>query len=58
VIRVGNGLIVDGSMRLLDDEHTRPPHALLDGIDWQVGFPTCWCAGRVSAGVASRITDI
>jgi hypothetical protein len=53
-----NALIVDGSMRLIDYEHARPSHALLDGIYWQIGFPTCWCAGRVPADVASRIDDV
>jgi hypothetical protein len=51
-------LIVDGSMRLIDYEHARPSHALLDGIDWQLGCPTCWCAGRVPADVSSRIADV
>jgi hypothetical protein len=53
-----NALIVDGSMRLIDYEHARPSHALLDGIYWQIGFPTCWCAGRVPADVTSRIADV
>jgi hypothetical protein len=53
-----NALIVDGSMRLIDYEHARPSHALLDGIYWQIGFPTCWCAGRLPADVASRIADV
>ena len=53
-----NVLIVDDSVRLIDYEHARPSHALLDGIYWQIGFPTCWCAGRIPADVASRIADV
>jgi len=53
-----NALIVDGSVRLIDYEHARPSHALLDGIYWQIGFPTCWCAGRVPADVARRLSDV
>ena len=53
-----NALIVDGSIRLIDYEHARPSHALLDGIYWQIGFPTCWCAGRLPPDVASRIADV
>jgi hypothetical protein len=38
--------------------HARPSHALLHGIYWQIGFPTCWCAGRLPADVASRIAEV
>ena len=31
-------------------EFARPSHALLDGIYWRGGFPTCWCAGRTPGG--------
>jgi hypothetical protein len=50
-----NSLIVDRRVRLIDYEFARPSHALLDGIYWKIGFPTCWCAGRVPADVESRI---
>ena len=53
-----NALLVDGSIRLVDYEFAWPSHALLDGIYWRIGFPTCWCAGRIPADVASRIDDI
>jgi hypothetical protein len=53
-----NTLMVDGNMRLIDYEHARPSHALLDGIYWQLGFPSCWCAGRLPADLASRIADV
>ena len=53
-----NASIVDGSMRLIDYEHAHPSHALSDGIYWQIGFPTCWCAGRVPPDVASRIAAV
>jgi hypothetical protein len=50
-----NTLIVDGNIRLIDYEWARTAHVLLDGLYWRVGFPTCWCAGRVSADVAARL---
>jgi hypothetical protein len=50
-----NALLVDGQVRLIDFEFTRPGHALLDALYWRIGFPTCWCAGRIPTGVASRI---
>jgi hypothetical protein len=50
-----NALLVDGRLRLIDYEFARPSHALLDGIYWHMGFPTCWCAGRVPADVAARV---
>lgn len=53
-----NAMIVSGSMRLIDYEFARPSHALLDGIYWRIGFPTCWCAGRIPAEVATRIDDV
>jgi hypothetical protein len=53
-----NALIVDGSVRLIDYEHARPSHALLDGVYWQIGFPTCWCAGRVPPDVAGRVANV
>jgi hypothetical protein len=52
-----NALMVDGAIRLIDYEFARPSHALLDGIYWRIGFPTCWCAGRVPADVAQRVDD-
>jgi hypothetical protein len=50
-----NSLLVDERVRLIDYEFARPSHALLDGIYWRMGFPTCWCAGRTPADVAVRI---
>jgi phosphotransferase family enzyme len=50
-----NSLLVDERVRLIDYEFARPSHALLDGIYWRMGFPTCWCAGRTPADVAARI---
>jgi len=50
-----NSLLVDERIRLIDYEFARPSHALLDGIYWRMGFPTCWCAGRTPADVAARI---
>lgn len=53
-----NALIVDDSIRLVDYEFARPGHALLDGIYWRIGFPTCWCAGRTPDDVARRIDEV
>ena len=53
-----NTLIVDGQIRLIDYEWARPSHALLDGIYWQIGFPTCWCAGRTPPDVAARVDSV
>jgi len=50
-----NALVVDGRIRLIDYEWARPSHALLDGIYWRMGFPTCWCAGRTPPDVAARL---
>ena len=41
--------------RLIDFEFTGPGHALLDATYWRMGFPTCWCAGRVPDDVADRL---
>ncbi|HZQ02346.1 MAG TPA: phosphotransferase [Reyranella sp.] len=53
-----NALMVDGGLQLIDYEWARPSHALLDGIYWRIGFPTCWCAGRVPDNVAARIDSV
>jgi hypothetical protein len=53
-----NALIVDGSVRLIDYEFARPLYALLDAIYWRIGFPTCWCAGRVPDDVARRLDAV
>jgi hypothetical protein len=53
-----NALSVDGSIRLIDYEFAQPSHALLDGIYWRIGFPTCWCAGRVPNDVATRVDAV
>jgi hypothetical protein len=45
----------DGTARLIDFEFSSPGHALLDAAYWWMGFPTCWCAGRVPDAVSRRI---
>jgi hypothetical protein len=50
-----NSLLVDQRVRLIDYEFAQPSHALLDGAYWRIGFPTCWCAGRVPVDVAARV---
>jgi hypothetical protein len=50
-----NSLLIGERIRLIDYEFARPSHALLDGIYWRMGFPTCWCAGRTPPDVGDRI---
>ena len=40
---------------LLDFEFAAPGHALIDAAYWRMGFPTCWCAGRIPDTVAERV---
>jgi hypothetical protein len=53
-----NALLLGGRIRLIDYEWARPSHALLDGLSWRMGFPTCWCAGRTPADVAARVDAV
>jgi hypothetical protein len=53
-----NALQVDGGIRLIDYEFAGPAHALLDGLYWRMGFPTCWCAGRAPDDVADRVEAV
>jgi hypothetical protein len=53
-----NALLVDGRIRLIDYEWARPSHALLDGIYWKTGFPTCWCAGRTPDDIAAGVDAV
>jgi hypothetical protein len=53
-----NALLANDRIRLIDYEFAVPGHALLDGIYWSIGFPTCWCAGRVPADVAARVEAV
>jgi hypothetical protein len=53
-----NALLVAGRIRLIDFEFAQPSHALRDGLYWRIGFPTCWCAGRVPSDVAARIDAV
>jgi hypothetical protein len=46
-----NVLLSDGRARLIDFEFAGPGHMLLDASYWRLGFPTCWCAGRVPPSV-------
>jgi hypothetical protein len=48
-------LSADGAAILADFEFASPGHMLLDATYWRMGFPTCWCAGRVPSDVASRV---
>jgi hypothetical protein len=42
-----NVLFAGGRAQLIDFEFAAPGHILLDAAYWRMGFPTCWCAGRV-----------
>jgi hypothetical protein len=50
-----NVLLTAQGAALLDFEFAAPGHALLDAAYWRMGFPTCWCAGRVPDAVAEVI---
>ena len=50
-------LTADGTARLIDFEFARPGHALLDAAYWRMGFPTCWCAGRVPGAFSQQLDD-
>ena len=41
--------------RMLDLELAGPGHVLLDASYWRMGFPTCWCAGRLPATVVAAM---
>jgi Phosphotransferase enzyme family len=49
-----NALLRGGRIHLIDHEFAMPGHVLCDAVYWRIGFPTCWCAGRVPAPVAAR----
>jgi hypothetical protein len=53
-----NSLIVHGSVRLIDYEFAQPSHALRDAAYWRMGFPTCWCAGRIPADIADGVEAV
>jgi phosphotransferase family enzyme len=44
-----------GTAELIDFEFATPGHALLDAAYWRMGFPTCWCAGRVPKAIGARL---
>ncbi|MEM9441930.1 MAG: phosphotransferase [Pseudomonadota bacterium] len=47
-----NVLFRGGHAFLIDFESGQPGHALLDATYLRMGFPTCWCAGRLPMDVA------
>ena len=49
-----NAMLRTDRVHLIDYEHAQPGHVLLDAVYWRIGFPTCWCAGRVPDSVAAR----
>ena len=50
-----NVLMTGQGAALLDFEFAAPGHALIDAAHWRMGFPTCWCAGRIPDAVADSI---
>jgi hypothetical protein len=50
-----NVLLSDGRAHLIDFEFAGPGHVMLDATYWRLGFPTCWCAGRIPDDVISRM---
>jgi hypothetical protein len=50
-----NVLLTAQGAVLLDFEFAAPGHALIDATYWRMGFPTCWCAGRIPDTVAERV---
>jgi hypothetical protein len=40
-----------GDICILDFEFSRPGNAIMDVAFLRLGFPTCWCAGRLSRAV-------
>ena len=53
-----NVLFAGTEARLLDFEFAGPGHVLLDASYWRMGFPTCWCAGRVPADQIAAMDDV
>ena len=52
-----NVMLIGDTARLIDFEYSTPGHVLLDAAYWRMGFPTCWCAGRVPDTVRARMDD-
>jgi hypothetical protein len=50
-----NVLLTPQGATFLDFEFAAPGHALIDAAYWRMGFPTCWCAGRIPDTVADRV---
>jgi hypothetical protein len=50
-----NTLLSAGRAILIDYEFAGPAHALFDAMYARMGFPTCWCAGRVPDDVLERV---
>ena len=50
-----NVLLSGDRAHLIDFEFAGPGHVLLDATYWRLGFPTCWCAGRMPDGVIARM---
>ncbi|TMJ00053.1 MAG: hypothetical protein E6G97_20950 [Alphaproteobacteria bacterium] len=50
-----NALLQNSHVRLIDYEFAGPGHVLLDAAYWRIGFPTCWCAGRIPDPIVARV---
>jgi Ser/Thr protein kinase RdoA (MazF antagonist) len=49
-----NAILRTDRVHLIDYEFAEPGHVLLDAVYWRIGFPTCWCAGRIPDSIAAR----
>ncbi len=50
-----NVLLSNRRAHLIDYEFAAPGHVLLDATYWRLGFPTCWCAGRLPDRVVAAM---
>lgn len=53
-----NVLFREGRACLIDFEFAQPGHALLDAAYLWMGFPTCWCAGRLTESLARQAEQV
>jgi hypothetical protein len=50
-----NVFYANGNLRLIDFEHARFGHALMDGLYGRIPFPTCWCANAIPEGIVAQM---
>jgi hypothetical protein len=57
VVRLSTAAPASDKARLLDFEFSAPGDLLLHAVYWQLGFPTCCCAGVNPEDGASPLTE-